>query len=360
MRAFLLGMALVAGAALFPGEAIAQTGPSPNCSDDSGVDRCSAEQQRLVRELFGVPAIEELQAAGAEVRRAFYVDGYGRDLIALSFTRAAGSDPMLAVHWPGTSSSPAREPAQVLLPRPVWEEVLTGSEYFDRDLAPRASDSGGPVICMHSWVYTVEAADPARGRARPGALRRKVEDACGDGLAEAYAVDLSRIALAALPHCAALDPAQYRNEASMLHACGLLAGDRLAAAEASNQGLRINQLSNPEMAASALNVFHYRATLSWNGEQLGGDRQAAAHAWIAGLRAEPRTNLWIKSWVGEHENRVRAEGELIRPVEQPSGDPVLYRAPVTLVWTREFSRMPFQVEQATVGPFAATPRLGTR
>ena len=142
----------------------------------------------------------------------------------------------------------------------------------------------------------------------------------------------------------------------MLHACALLAGDRLAAAEASNQRLRINQLSDPEMAASALNVFHYRATLSWNGEQLGGDRQAAAHAWIARLRAEPRTTFLIKSWVGEHENRARAEGELIRQVEQPSGEAVLYRAPVTLVWTREFSRAPFQVEQANVGPFAATNR----
>ena len=142
----------------------------------------------------------------------------------------------------------------------------------------------------------------------------------------------------------------------MLHACGLLSGDRLAAAQASNQGRRLNQLSNPETAASARNVFHYQATLNWNGEQIEGDRQAAAHAWIARLRTEPRTNLWISSWSGEHANRVRAEGEMVRWVEQPGGDPVAHRAPVTLVWTREFSRAAFQVEQANVGPFTPARR----
>lgn len=356
MRAFLLGLALVVGAALIPERAEGQASASRDCMDDSGVDRCAAEQQRLVRELFDLPPIEDLRASGAQVRRAFYVDGYGRDLIALSFIRAPGRDPMLAVHWPRNPGASSREPAQVLLPQPVWAEVLTRSEHFDRELVPPTDDPNHLRMCMHSWVYTIEATDPPAGRGNAGSLRRKVEDACSNGLAQAYATDLARIALAAMPYCAALDPEQHRNEATMLHACGLLEGDRLAAAQASNQQFKLNQLSNAQTAASARNVFHYRATLNWDGEQVDGGEQAAANAWIARLRAEPRTNLWITRWFGEQANRVRAEGEMIRHVDQPSGGDIAYRAPVTLVWTRDSARAPFQVEQATVGAFAAARR----
>ena len=61
-----------------------------NCSDDRGVDRCSEEQQRRTRQLFSVRSIEEHGAAGDQVRRVFYVDGYGRDVVLIALVRAPG------------------------------------------------------------------------------------------------------------------------------------------------------------------------------------------------------------------------------------------------------------------------------
>jgi hypothetical protein len=54
--------------------------PRNDCRDDSGLDRCDPENQRVMRSLYGAPAIEELAASGAEIRRAFFVDGYGKDV----------------------------------------------------------------------------------------------------------------------------------------------------------------------------------------------------------------------------------------------------------------------------------------
>lgn len=68
----------------------AQPRPDPNCRDDRGTDRCAETEQRRMRELYGVRSIEEHQAAGDQVRRIFYVDGYGRDLILIAFVRTSG------------------------------------------------------------------------------------------------------------------------------------------------------------------------------------------------------------------------------------------------------------------------------
>ena len=356
MRAFLLGMVLVAGAAQPPAEAAAQARLSRNCSDDSGVDRCATEQQQRVRDLFGVPPIEELHAAGAQVRRAFYVDGYGRDLIALSFVRAPGRDPTLTVHWPRNSDLPAREPAQALLAQPVWEEVLTRSQYFDRDLAPRTADPNNPVICLHSWVYTVEAADPPRGRGYPGAVRRKVQDACGDGLAQPYATELARIALAAVPFCAALDRQLHRNEASMLHACAMLEGDRLAAAEGFNQALRLARVDRQDDSLRAREIFQYRGALEWEGQTFAGDRGEAVAAWIERMIGEDTPNFYIRRVVGESAPRVRVEGQMSRTLRAPGAQAVNQAAPVTLLLESHPNDPGLRVERATVGSFATVQR----
>lgn len=325
--------------------------PSADCRDDRGVDRCVAGQQRRVRELFGVKSIEEHQAAGDQVRRAFYVDGYGRDVVAIAFVRSPGRDPTLWAHFPRREGEVAAEPLQATVPKHVWEEVLERSELFDRVLAPRANAGGDEVeICLHSWVYTVEAADPPVPEADPGGLRRRTEDACSRGTTAAFANDLAKTALPLLPHCAALDPRQHRNEATQLAACTILEGDRLAAAEAMNRAHLLAAVNSPADAGRAQGVFDYRGVVEWNGERLGGEAGGGMAAWLERTTKPGRARLWIRRAVGETAYRARVEGTLSRPEGEGASERTM-SAPVTLHMTSRPGDDYFTVARAVVGPF---------
>lgn len=265
--------------------AVAGQNVPAECSDDRGVNRCSIEQHRRVLESYGMKPIEVHAAAGDQVRRIFYVDGYGKDLLAISFIRSAGRDPMLTIRVP-RSEGAAAEVGETLVPEQVWDQVIAGSEHFDRALAPRAGREM-PPICMHSWVYTIEAADVVENGSQRPAVRRETEDACEGGLGQVFASQVAELAVPFFPYCAALDRSQQRNSATLLNTCAALRGDRLAAAKAHNQLLKLNQLSNPLLTEASLNIFQYRASLDWNGEQIGGDQQAAARRGGSGKTRHP-------------------------------------------------------------------------
>jgi hypothetical protein len=335
----------------------AQDNPGRNCTDDRGVDRCTAAQHREVLELFGMQPIEAHEASGDQVRRVFYVDGYGRDLVAIAFVRAAGRDPMLSVHFPRREGESPREPLTAMVPQRVWEDLLFRSQMFDRELAPPASSPSRPVveavpICLHSWVYTVEAADPASpADFRRAMIRRKVEDACQEGLAEVFAVEAQRAALPLLPACASLDPDQHRNPASILAACAMLHGDRMAAAAVMNRALALRRAHGPDDLIRIEGLFDYRGSVDWNGERAGGENNEAARFWLAKLGERDQTNFYIDRLEGESAYRVRVAGSLVRPVEgNTSGNGPYERATVEQIWSYGPGRE-FQIETATVGPF---------
>ncbi|HYD37767.1 MAG TPA: hypothetical protein VEA60_09150 [Allosphingosinicella sp.] len=124
------------------------------CRGDRGLDRC-AEAQRQLRELYGLKAIEEHHAAEDQVRRAYIIDGYGRDLVAIAFVRTAGSDPTAWIHFPRRPGAAVREPLRAPVPKTVWEHVMERSSLFDRTLVPlpRVAEADGTItICVHGWA----------------------------------------------------------------------------------------------------------------------------------------------------------------------------------------------------------------
>ena len=153
----------------------ASAGPqSPHCHDDALIDRCDPEQQREMRELFGVMSIEEHQAAGDQVRRAFHVDGYASEVVAIAFIRARGKEPLVSVHFPRRGSR-RPEPLVASVPEDMWNDVLERSQYFDRRLAPLPDADREAFICLHPWLSTVEATDPpGPGRGQEPARRHTV------------------------------------------------------------------------------------------------------------------------------------------------------------------------------------------
>ena len=325
--------------------AAAQTQGNANCADDRGRDRCAASAQQEMRTLYGVPSIEELAAAGAEVRRIFFVDGYGSDLVLIAFVRAPGRDPELQVHYPRQEGRTSAEPVRVAVTQAVWTEIAARGSTFDRNFAPIPGRGGS--MCLHSWVYLIEAAEPSRYPGRPFGVRRKVEDACQQDPGQAYAQEMQRIALPLVPHCAALDPDQHRNAASTFSFCRRLHGDRLAAAEVANIAMAFRSLRGSADAGRIAGLFADETAIEWAGEQYRGPGYRAGEFWAS--RSAPRagtvTNLALERFDGETGARVRMVGRLSRSLGN-----AVETAAVEQIWGRDVNGA-MRLERATVGPW---------
>lgn len=341
--------------------------PPGDCRDDRGVDRCAPGQQERVRRLFGVKTIEEHQSAGDQVRRVFYVDGYGRDVVAIEFLRPKGADPLLRVHFPAEEGEARVPPLIAAVDEASWNALLRRSAHFDRALPPQGAEQiaaepkkrkatrrGEPpeevefLMCMHSWVYTAEATDPAEDQFDSAKVRRRTEDACDNGLTEAFAQEVQTLAVSLLPYCALLDPRQHRNDAKRLSACRILRGDRMAAAKVFNAWAPFGDADDPESAALLRSAFAYKAEIVWGGEPRGEARPE--DFWIRKQREAKADGFYIEEVFGESPQRVRVTGRLYRAVGEGKNE----AAPVEQIWVEDGGD--YEVESATVGPFAPIPR----
>jgi hypothetical protein len=338
-------------AAAAPGAAKAADG----CLDKRGRDRCAAEQQR-VRTLFGLRSIEEYLTAGDEVRRAYYIDGYGKDVVAIEFIRPSGEAPALRVHFPPRQGRVPTEPLVAAVDAETWSALLRRSELFDRRLAPLPEKPLGKndeiIVCAHGWVYTVEASEPSRSEYQPARVRQRTESACDHGLV-AFATEAAKMAVPLLPACARLDLRQYRNELALFAACGMLQGDRLAAAEVLNSANRFRYLDGDAADAGVIQgLFAYeRAKVAWAGEAMT-ERDAAAF-WVRKLREAGAGTLFIERVDGFAAGRVQASGLLQRWIGE-ADTRRLEAAPVEQLWVQEGDGG-WRIEQATVGAFAPVP-----
>ncbi len=324
--------------------------PDRNCTDDRGRDRCAAAAQQEMRALYGVPPIEELAAAGAEVRRIFYVDGYGRDTVLIAFVRAPGSDPTLRVHYPRHAREERPEPLQAPVPSGVWNEVIERGTHFHRRFAAQAGEPDGAMLmCLHSSVFVAEAAE--RGSAaQPARIRRKTEDACEGGPAEIYAGDLQRIALDLIPHCAALDTGQHRNAAAALDACRILRGDRLAAAEALNKADGFRFYEEPADAERFRYLFADQTAIDWAGRPYRGRGWDAHQFWAAQIGSGRAHMFWDRA-DGLSADRVRLTGSMTRYSRvQDDQNTRTEVAAVEQTWILDHNRQ-WKVERAVIGPW---------
>lgn len=329
-----LPLLLAAAAATVPGD----------CRDNRGVDRCDVKQQSAVRELFGAKTIEDHARAGSQVRRVFYVDGYGRDVIAIEFIRAAGADPAAIVRFPDAKSKEPRQPLTAPVPPVVWDDVLRSSEHFDRELVGDVQRAGNDLrLCLHSWVYTAESGDPAE-EGRPAEIRRRTEDACNDGLTESFAWKLASATVKLLPACDLLDRRNYRNEAALLSSCGILAGDRFAAATVLNSVEGVRHALDEGNAPGLGELFDYRAQINWAGEKFSGEDAGKFWAQRA-LGQDGRTDIYLDRVVGESAKRVRLRGTLYRSLKGAG----YAEADVELIW--QIPGRYAEISEATVGPF---------
>lgn len=226
------------------------------CSDDQGTDRCDPDIQARMRSLYGIDSAEALAEQGVTFRRVMFVDGYGNDVAAISFSRGPGHAPSVEVFTSRGDDDPPAQRLAAQIDNDTWQRVLSASEFFDKYVEgetlagkpnPRAPSADGSapadgsaiVMCLHAWFAVVEAADAGRlqqnvgaQRSQPASIRRDSEDGCSNGLAMPYGFLLADVAVDNLPECSSLDLAAQRNRVTLLATCHRLRGDRLAAGDA--------------------------------------------------------------------------------------------------------------------------------
>ena len=252
---------LVLAALMMASSAAARESSQSQCSDDAGADRCAQDVQAKTRAKYGLETATKLAMQGTYVRRAMIVDGYGQDVLAISFLREKGADPRVEIRLPQGATANQPHSLSAVLPAAQWTEVLRRGTYFDRDFVPLA-DKNMLSICLHGWVAIVETGDPIRlsdntlpATTQPALVRSKVQTACADGLALDYAFELVDMAYAALPFCQTLQPTEHRNKAALLSSCFHLSGDRVAAAQGASLFHQLNAaLNNKAVGPAAMRV----------------------------------------------------------------------------------------------------------
>lgn len=324
-------LTILAGMALSP-----QNVPD-SCRDDDGQDRCAPAKQAEMRALYGVAPIEKFAADKSQVRRVFYVDGYGNDVVAIEFVRAAGQDATVKVHHPG---DPVMESK---LSEGAWTDLIRRSAFFDRSFesvrqaAKKKSADDEMVICLHSWVYWVE------GTGTGEKTRSRVDDACNDSPTEEFAWEAARSAVAAIPYCAALDRQFHRNEATLLGSCSSLRGDRLAAARVFNEAKGFRALDDRDSGIAPF--ADYRVSLDWDGKVSTGD--AAKTFWMSKLKENDQLNYFFDQVEGLTAENVLVKGNLYRHADGPTEiDEVAH---VEMMW--EAAGPDVQIRSINVGPF---------
>ena len=303
-------------ASLIIAAATAGAAPRPthqDCRGDKRIACWEAERRTRIQQLFGTRPIEDYAGVGAQLRRAYYVDGYARDVVAIEFVRAPGADPTVVVRFPDAGSERPRQPLTAPIPLAEWNSLLEASRLFDRALVkapePRKPGDNTITICVHPWTYTVEAADPPEGD-EPALIRRRTEDGCDGGNAQAFGIQAYKVAAKLIPPCDLLNRDDYRNEAELLSTCGILEGDRLAGAAVVNAADAFRTVWDADDAVRLSGLFDYRTKIDWAGQVYSGND--AAQFWARKASEGGRGHLSLTRVIGESATRVRLRGLLSR------------------------------------------------
>ena len=306
-------VALAAAAALLAGAAAsaqtdAETRRAFDCSDGGGADRCAPEAERRLLDAYRLEPIEQHRLARDFVRRIFYVDTNGDDLLAIAFIRRPSGEPELSVHMPRSGAAEPVAPMRVPVPESEWDIITYLSAYFHRSFVPTGESAFG--VC-HGSTMVVEATDmPAFMSEDPAfRIRRKVENSCTDGPAGLFASVAAFTAVSLLPPCALIDLAGPPTLVDVLRACALLTGDRNAAARAFNHAYRINNYNEYAETFADQNTV-----LQWSGEaQRTG--AAAGALWTERTAGERWIDMRIGRVRGEDAGWATVTGRLHREID---------------------------------------------
>lgn len=329
----------------------------PECLDVNDANRCDPEVQARVRALLGMASIEAEAASGAIVYRAFFVDGYDRDMPAVAFERRPGQSPEVVVY--GEEGRSTRAPVDY----ETWERVVRDAEYADRVLVPLSESSGADpdeesvVICVHSWVQTVEVANGPRERFVEEPVRRRTESACDGALTTRYAFLLADLAVEQIPWCRRIDADTERNSVTRLATCLMLSGDRLMAADLYNERLADSHwMRGDDLSASDIRAqlaLDREFVLLWDGQEVrNGDWRDNPVGTF--LRARIAEFAYLRFWPVDIE-ATSPHRVLVRGIATAAADDQRVTADYSQTWVWDPYGLRWSLSAMTVGPFAPVP-----
>lgn len=201
------------------------------CDQDDQAVACAVAERVRLEARYRAPSIETESATGAQVFRSFFYDGYGRDMLLVSFEMRPNMPPMVVVR------GNAEERIEAPVAASTWDRVASEGIFADRVLIPMAAKSGDDeIICLHGWGVIVEMANATDDSGDRLAVRRKAQNTCAhDGLAGRFGFLLADQAIRSIDACDQLDPEKHRNDVARLRACLILEGNTLAAASLMNE-----------------------------------------------------------------------------------------------------------------------------
>lgn len=172
--------------------------PVPELCEDESYPRCPEAHARS-RRLLGLETIEAEADAGAEVYRAYYVNGHsyvrarGVDMPAIAFERRPGETPRVTV----TTATGQRLQAQVS--DEIWRSVREVSQRAAREAGPRLRWPDG--VCLHAWQTTVEMTHSGvvGGNGQP--FRQWSVIVCDPGPMTELGFEIADLAMTLLPQC---------------------------------------------------------------------------------------------------------------------------------------------------------------
>lgn len=330
--------------------------PGPReCLDDDHTNRCDPEVQARVRERLGVASIEDEAASGAIVYRAFFVNGYGNDMPAVSFERRPGQSPEVVIY--GFEGRSTRAPVS----QEAWDDVVSQGRIADRTIEPLAPTPGtdpdevAVSICMHPWVQTIEMANVPRERFSEDPVRRRTESSCGGGLTTRFAYWLAGLAVEQIPWCRLLNDESQRNAVTLAVTCLMLEGDRITAAEVYNDRLS----DGPWEQDEDLSISEWRQRLGFQGSPTlrWGDQTIRSTSWrnqelldflFARFADHPHLRFWPTQIEGVDTRHVLVRGI----AEATTAEDVRLTADYTQTWSWREGILQWSLDEWTVGPFA--------
>lgn len=312
---------------------------------------CGSSMQRWVDHYFRAPPAETYTARGGEVRRIFGVNAFGQGLVGVTFFGRAGGHAEVRVDFarPRRSSLVQPEPIHAELPDESWRQVMaaTGDLSPLLTVSPEEREQGVIAVCADGALWGVEAT-----AGRGGPILRRMSNSWDDRRLTRVAQALIALARSAFPACRALEPRDDVEQFGLAD-CGLLSGDKMAAAEGLNRfnGAAIDRfMDEPEQVRPYLKES---ASLDWDGAEAHG---AGAFAELLVRRIQEGHTSWLVAVevVGEGHDRVRITGFVTAYVSRPSGESERRFAPFTQIWTRSAGG-DFRLARMEVSAFSAEP-----
>lgn len=328
-----------------------------SCTDDNGQQRCDQNAIMHQNQLFDTVAIANMAAQEMYVRRAFFVDGYGQDVLAISFVRVPGREPMVELRLPNGWPTPLLA-LSATIPIRIWDEAVERGALFDRELVPPNATAVPSPPCLHSWVTRVESADPPRQMrvdthtwTIPAVVRGKTGSSCGQQLHTRYAFALANLAMEALPNCKLLSEEQERNVVTRLRTCALLNGDRVSAAYARNMfAALMDAVSNRKFNDQWRSAFAQGAEVTVDDRSLAvGDAiYDALRTWAEPYRSMT-FHLGVTNGIDAH--TVESRGAISAYRADAATDSRGETARFTIRWTERAGQ--FLIERIEIKPFTA-------